>query len=183
MPAKQTRCSPTWTTSVSQRETGPSTGGAPRHRPMTRLPAGCQRWPVASFVVLTAVCAEGQVPPSDQIRESAQIQWNGNRIVSRVLPEPDFVSFFIRLPIAHAAATGRDVTVSVLSHGRPGAVSANVSRVAPDGRVEQYSAHGADDKAAELAKRIKRDGSRLVVIPDAHAIVSAAARTRLDSRP
>ncbi len=166
MSAKQTRCSPAWTTSVSRRETGPSTGGAPRHRPMTRLPAACRRWLVASFVVLSAVCAEGQVSPSDQMRESAQVQWNGNRIVSRVLPQPDFVSFFIRLPIAHAAATGRDVTVSIVSHGRPGAVSANVSRVAPHGRVEQYSADGTDDNAVELAKRIKRDGNRLVVIPD-----------------
>ncbi len=122
--------------------------------------------PVASSIVLTAVCAGDRLPPSDPIRESAQVQWNGNRIVSRVLPEPDFVSFFIRLPIAHAAATGRGVIVSVVSRGKPGVASANVRRCAPDSRVEQYSADGTDDNAVELAKRIKRDGSRLVVIPD-----------------
>ncbi len=166
MPARQTRFSPNWMYSAAELETVSSSCGARRHRSLTRPAAASQRWVATSLVVLIATSAQGQVPQSENMGLSTQIQWNGNRIVSRILPEPDFVSFFIRLPIAHAAATGRGVHVSEVSRGGAAIIKANVLRIAPDSKVTRYSAEGAEDNAAELAGRVKHDGSHLVVIPD-----------------
>lgn len=52
---------------------------------------------------------------SQPASRSEPVQWKGNKIVSRIRPYPDLNSLFIRLPIAHAAATGKGVKVTVLS--------------------------------------------------------------------
>ena len=94
------------------------------------------------------------------------MRWNGNRIVSRVLPEPDFVSLFVRLPIAHAAAKGQGVKVAVISRSGSFSTSTIVKQTAPQCAVEQYQPARDEGQATELAERVVGDGCRVAVVPE-----------------
>ncbi|MHC4575683.1 MAG: hypothetical protein ACYS76_16445, partial [Planctomycetota bacterium] len=100
-------------------------------------------------------------------KEAGPVQWRGNKVISRVLPYPDLISLFIRLPIAHAAATGKGVRVAVVQLSSGDAVSSMVKRVVPGTDVQNYNFKTGKTGVA-LAKDICRAGSRVAVIPDVH---------------
>ncbi len=107
----------------------------------------------ATLAACGAACARVEPTPAE---------WKGNKIVSRVLPYPDFNSLFIRLPIAHCAAIGRGVNVAVLSLGDATEAKAIVERVAPGASVRTYDVREhRDDLIEQLAAR----KTRIALIP------------------
>jgi hypothetical protein len=62
--------------------------------------------------------------------------WKGSKIVSRVLPYPDFVSLFVRLPIAHAIALGEGVKAGVLQMSEGTDAQVLIQNIAPRARIE-----------------------------------------------
>ncbi len=116
-------------------------------------------------VLLAATCANGGQESSAPQQVQDPVRWNDNKIVSRVLPEPDFVSLFIRLPIAHAAAKGQGVKVAVISSGAPSLTATIVKRTAPQCGVEHYQPARDEGHATELAGRVVGDGCRVAVVP------------------
>lgn len=126
-------------------------------------------------IVWIGVCAVVPIGPATAIGDQArgpqpeQVQWNGNRIVSRVLPYADFVSLFIRLPIAHAAATGEDVKIAVISSSSAEALAAAVKQIAPGSEVQTYAAAQNEQDAVKLAKDIISRTCRVALVPDVDA--------------
>lgn len=110
-------------------------------------------------------------PPSQQ---GQLIQWKGNKILSRVLPYPDLNSFFIRLPIAHAAMTGKGVKLALLSLAEDRRLLSLLKEVVP--HAEPISRICSNDKlkANELVEWLKQRGCRVAVIPDTPQWPSAA---------
>ena len=98
--------------------------------------------------------------------QSEPVQWKGNKIVSRVLPYPDFNSFFVRLPIAHAAATGKGVKAVVLSRAENKSVISLLQAVAPQAEVISRICRSEELDVAPLAEWPAQNHCREVVIPD-----------------
>ena len=63
---------------------------------------------VGSAVAIATVLTWAACPAAGATTEPEQVVWDSDRILSRVLPDPEPVSFFVRLPIAHAAAQTHD---------------------------------------------------------------------------
>jgi len=103
-------------------------------------------------------------PPADR---GEPVEWKGNKIVSRVLPYPDFNSFFIRLPIAHAAAAGQCVKVAVLSLTEHKQVLSLLQEVAPRAEVIGHICRSDELDENQIVVWLKQKGCRLAVIPDA----------------
>lgn len=110
----QMNCLPRGMISYLRSRRGRPTGRIPQRRAELARDGPTQRLTAALSVLLAATCASGQQGSSTAHQKQDPVVWNGNKIVSRVLPEPDFVSLFIRLPIAHAAAKGQGVKVAVI---------------------------------------------------------------------
>jgi membrane-associated protease RseP (regulator of RpoE activity) len=128
-------------------------------------------------IVLTIARGSPEVQPFEVtlIRQSRSrppaepgepVQWKGNKIVSRVLPYPDLNSFFIRLPIAHAAATGKGVKVAVLSLSEDKRVLSLLQEVAPRAEVVGRLCRSDDLDPSQIAVWLKQQSGRLAVIPD-----------------
>ena len=92
------------------------------------------------------------------------VRWKGNKIVSRVLPYPDLISLTIRLPIAHAAVTGRGVKVAVVQSSGAGEVSSMIEQTAPGADVKNYTLGSGNHPNTELGKKISEAGCRVAVI-------------------
>jgi len=101
-------------------------------------------------------------------KKTGQVQWRDNKIVSRVLPYPGFVSLFIRLPIAHAAATGRGVKIAVVQQAADKSVASLVRQIAPDAEISTVTAE-AQESVPQLQRRIAETGCRVAVVPDPDA--------------
>ncbi|MHC4618282.1 MAG: S8 family serine peptidase [Planctomycetota bacterium] len=101
-------------------------------------------------------------------KDAGPIEWKDNKIVSRVLPYPDLISLFIRLPIAHALATGKGVKVAVIRQSDGDAASSMVKRIAPGADVETYAFESGGSSGVELARSVSGAGCRVAVIPDVH---------------
>ncbi len=99
-------------------------------------------------------------------KEVRPVQWKGNKIVSRVLPYSDFISLFIRLPIAHAAATEQGVKVAVIQLAHTDKISSMTKQVAPGVEVKEHALESNKYENTELGKIIRKAGCRIVVIPD-----------------
>jgi hypothetical protein len=102
-------------------------------------------------------------------RDAQQVQWHGNKIVSRVLPYPDCVSLFIRLPLAHAVATGRDVHVAIVGSAPAQGVPALVQGIAPAAQVHEYTLAPDANDVQGLCGKLKEAGCRVVLVPDPEA--------------
>lgn len=122
------------------------------------------REPVSS---LTSSNQEPRQPASyTPTRDAQQVQWHGNRIVSRVLPYPDFISLFIRLPIAHAAATGRGVNVAIVRRSPGRSFAARLREIAPEAQPRDYAMEAGQADLQALLAKLKEAGSRVILIPD-----------------
>jgi membrane-associated protease RseP (regulator of RpoE activity) len=108
-------------------------------------------------------------PPSTPTREAQQVQWHGNKIVSRILPYADFVSLFIRLPVAHAAATGRDVHVAIVALAPARGVPALLRGIAPAAQVHEFTLAPDSNEVQPLCAKLKEAGCRVVLVPDPEA--------------
>ena len=135
---------------------------------------------VESQVTLTREAIKAEVPSPRAARRTAgrgsvptkkagNVQWHGDKIVSRVLPYPDFVSLFIRLPIAHAAATGQGVKIAVVQRSEGDAVASTIQPVAPDAEIRGYALPSHRDDARQLSATITDAGCRVAVVPDPEA--------------
>jgi hypothetical protein len=105
-------------------------------------------------------------PSSTPTREAQPVQWRGNKIVSRVLPYGDLVSLFIRLPVAHAAAAGRDVHVAIVASAPVPRVLAVLRGIAPAAQLHEYTLAPDANDVQPLCARLKEAGCRVVVVPD-----------------
>ena len=103
------------------------------------------------------------LPPT---KYAGPVQWKGNKIVSRVLPYPDFVSLFIRLPIAHAMATGKGVKVTVLQLSEDKTVSSVIQKIAPDAEVTTYTWGINDVNDGRLIEKLSNALCRIAVVHD-----------------
>jgi hypothetical protein len=101
-------------------------------------------------------------------KKNEPIQWEGNKIVSRVLPYTDFVSLFVRLPIAHCAATGKGVGIAVVGLSREVHIETVIKQTAPGAIVKSYvwDSEGADRDG--LLRYLAGNACRIVVLPDGH---------------
>ncbi len=108
-----------------------------------------------------AVKASWSRPPT---REAGPVEWKGDKIVSRVLPYTDFVSLFIRLPIAHAAALGTGVKVGVLQSGEQKDAQILVENVAPRAQVETFQIQS--NTVPDAVRALMGKGIRVVLIPE-----------------
>ena len=99
-------------------------------------------------------------------KRAHDVEWKGNRVISRVLPYPDLMSFFIRLPIAHAAVTGQGVHVGIVGRVADPGVTTMVRRTAPDAEIMSYLVPSPQDGVDEIARTIIRDKCRVVTIYD-----------------
>lgn len=96
----------------------------------------------------------GEVTPT---KYAGPVEWNGDRIRSRVLPYTSFVSTFIRLPIAHAAVTGKGICADILY----------LSKTTPDPEFIKSVAPEAEIRMIEFHQSMKiPDDSRILFIPD-----------------
>jgi hypothetical protein len=110
------------------------------------------------------------------------VEWKGDRIKSRVLPYNSFVSTFIRLPIAHAAATGKGVCIDIMALPKTTPDTEFIKHIAPEAKVRHIKFHSTvkipddslilvipdvtewnPDDLLGLADRVK--GKQLLVIP------------------
>jgi hypothetical protein len=101
-------------------------------------------------------------------RKSEPIQWKGNKIVSRVLPYTDLVSLFVRLPIAHCAATGKGVGVAVVGLFQDVHIETIIKQTAPDAVVKTYVWDSERNDSDGLLRSLTADACRIVVLPDGH---------------
>jgi hypothetical protein len=102
-------------------------------------------------------------PPT---KEAGPVEWRGNKIVSRVLPYPDFISLFIRLPIAHAVATGQGVKVALLQSSGDPVASWLVQNVAPRAEVTVFTCATNELGDGAFREQLDRAGCRVALIPD-----------------
>ncbi|HWQ91907.1 MAG TPA: hypothetical protein VN673_09565 [Clostridia bacterium] len=106
------------------------------------------------------------LPPT---RDAGPVEWQGDRIVSRVLPYPDFTSFFIRLPIAHAAATGKGVKIAVLEGAESRILSELIHNVAPGAEIEKLPCDAKAMETGQLGEQAIRAGCRVLVLAGVQA--------------
>ena len=93
------------------------------------------------------------------------MEWKGDRVISRVLPYPDFISLFIRLPIAHAAVTGQGVKVAAVQSSSDETAAALVKKIAPGAEVVVLPCGTKEAGDARLSARLADSGCRVVLIP------------------
>jgi hypothetical protein len=110
--------------------------------------------------------ASGSFVPT---KAAGPVEWDGNRIISRVLPYPDVTSLSIRLPIAHAAVTGKGVKAAVLCRADGRDIEMQIRRAAPDAEVKTYALPVDGNEVGRCAATLQKDGCRIAVIPDAPA--------------
>ena len=132
--------------------------------------------PAGEKIVLTIARGGPEANPFDVtlVRQSRSqptnprepVQWKVNKIVSRVLPYPDLNSLFIRLPIAHAAATGKGVKVAVLSLAEDKRLLSLLQEVAPGAEVVGRVCRSDDLDDNQLAAWLKQRRCRIAVVPD-----------------
>jgi hypothetical protein len=125
-------------------------------------------------------------PVSTPTREAQPVQWHGNKIVSRVLPYPDLVSLFIRLPLAHAAATGRDVHVAIVASAPAQGMPTLWRGIAPAAQIHEFTVTPDANEVQPPCARLKEAGCRVVLVPDPQAwrpqSLKAFAETILSSK-
>jgi hypothetical protein len=102
-------------------------------------------------------------PPT---KEAGSVAWKGGKVASRVLPYPDFVSLFIRLPIAHAAVLGQGVNVGVLQSGGEDSAQILVGNIAPRARVEILRCQSISSEAVMAAVRTNHWKVVLIAEPE-----------------
>lgn len=110
-----------------------------------------------------AVKREWTWPPT---KEAGPVEWHGNRIVSRVLPYPDFISLFIRLPVAHAAATGQGVNVVILQRSDDPVATWLVQNIAPRAKVTLFTCTTNEPTDNTLREQLANSDCRIALIPD-----------------
>jgi serine/threonine protein kinase len=98
--------------------------------------------------------------------QTGAVEWNGNKIVSRILPYPDFISLFIRLPIAHAAATGRGVKVAVVQTVKDDTVLPWIQRVAPQAEIGSFVIEPGKAGGDQLHGDLLKSGCRIAMVCD-----------------
>lgn len=103
---------------------------------------------------------------STPTRQSHRIEWHGNRIVSRVLPYSDLLTLLIRLPIAHAVATGKGVRVAAIERSRSDGVASAIRQIAPGTVVDSYVLEDHQGSVEQLTAKVRASESRVVVVPD-----------------
>jgi membrane-associated protease RseP (regulator of RpoE activity) len=99
---------------------------------------------------------------STPTRQSHQIEWHGNRIVSRVLPYSDLLTLLIRLPIAHAVATGKGVRVAAIERSRSDGVASAIRQIAPGTVVDSYVLEDHQGSVEQLAAKTRANESSSV---------------------
>ncbi len=104
--------------------------------------------------------------PFTPTKAAGPVQWDGDRVVSRVLPYPDLTSLFIRLPIAHASVTGMGVKTAILCHGDGRDVQAQFRYTAPDAQAKTCRPPADANEVGRYVAAIAQDGCRIAVIPD-----------------
>lgn len=102
-------------------------------------------------------------PPT---REAGPVELDGNKIKSRVLPYPDFVSFFVRLPIAHAVSTGKDVKIAVIDATENQSAVTLVQNIVPGANVSAYVNDTNQTEAAEAIIAATNGGWHVVLVAD-----------------
>ncbi len=122
-----------------------------------------------------AVKREWTRPPT---KDAGPVEWKGSKVVSRVLPYPDFVSLFIRLPIAHAAVTGKGVKVAVVQGGSDKTTAVLVENIAPGAEVVVVPCGAKEAGDARLGERLADSGCRVAIVPDL-AVLSEPALLEL----
>jgi subtilisin family serine protease len=108
-------------------------------------------------------------------KEAGPVELKGDKIVSRVLPYPDFTSLFIRLPIAHAIATGQGVKVAIVQLSGGNEASAIIKKTAPGAEIRTYTLQAGRNSESETAQQISKYGCKVAVIPDVHLWPGRAA--------
>ncbi len=98
--------------------------------------------------------------------QAEPVVWNGDKIVSRILPYPDFVSLFIRLPIAHAAATGQGVRVAVVQPAKDDKVLPWIQSVAPQAEIGNFVIEPSHAKNDQLDGGLFKSGCRIALVCD-----------------
>ncbi|OHB66905.1 MAG: hypothetical protein A2Y77_11920 [Planctomycetes bacterium RBG_13_62_9] len=126
--------------------------------------------------VRSMMSSKQEAIPRSRVTDAQQVQWRGNKIVSRVLPYPDFVSLFIRLPIAHAAATGRGVHVAIVRNSQGKNLSAMLKGVAPAAEPHEYTFEPSQMDVQQLFAKLEEAGCRVTLIPDPDAWPRQALR-------
>lgn len=99
-------------------------------------------------------------------KKADQVEWRGNKIVSRVLPYPDFVSLFIRLPIAHAAATGQGVKIAVVQRATDKAAASPIRQVAPNAEISTHIVEVGQEDIERLCADLVEAKCSVAVVPD-----------------
>ena len=94
------------------------------------------------------------------------VVWHGDKIVSRILPDPDFISLFIRLPIAHAAATGRGVKVAVIQPVEDDRVLPWIQTVAPQAEISNYVIEPSRIPNDQFVGGLFKSGCRIAMVCD-----------------
>jgi membrane-associated protease RseP (regulator of RpoE activity) len=102
-------------------------------------------------------------------KEAQQVEWHGHKIVSRVLPYPDLVSLLIRLPIAHAVATGQGVKVALIQYSTHDGISAVLKQIAPGAQIHEFALTTPPQDVPHLTAQVKEAGCRVAVIADVDA--------------
>ncbi len=94
------------------------------------------------------------------------VVWHGDKIVSRVLPYPDFISLFIRLPIAHAAAIGRGVKVAVVQPAKDDRVLPWIQSVAPQAEISDFVIEPNHATNDQFVGGLFKSGCRIALVCD-----------------
>src|SRR5512133_7881 len=102
-------------------------------------------------------------PPT---REAGPVEMEGNKIKSRVLPYPDFISFFIRLPLAHAVSTGKGAKIGVVdaTDNPPGVTL--VQNVAPGAEVTPFLCETNQTDPQALITTATNAGWKVLLVSD-----------------
>ncbi len=102
-------------------------------------------------------------------KETQKVEWHGNKIVSRILPYPDLDSLLIRLPIAHAVATGQGIKAAVVERSGGEGVPAVFQHAAPRADVHSYTLASCDMEVRRLVDKLRDAAYRVVVVTDVNA--------------
>jgi subtilisin family serine protease len=98
-------------------------------------------------------------------KRASPVEWKDNKIVSRILPYPDFISLFIRLPVAHAAVDGNGVKIAVIGLSNDIGVKNTIAQAAPAARITMFT-FSTSMTAKATAQQVAKAGNRIAVIPD-----------------
>jgi hypothetical protein len=157
---------------VVQRLTGPAgekvtvTIHRPEGGKITEFDVTLTREVVRARMPTVPVLTGLSLPTYTPTKEAQKVEWRGNKIVSRVLPYPDLLSLLIRLPLAHAVATGQGVHVALVQRCPGDGISSVLKYVAPHATIHEYTLAPQDADVAPLAAKIREAGCRVAVILD-----------------